>query len=446
MADERWKADLKVTARRWFTKAWQVVATDPAASDEADVEAAGATELAKQAGRLKGGMAKVAQLMAYAAGPGSVEDAAARGLLGALWDKAPARSAAEIGAVVAAELGGPPEQVFAAWNKVPLAAASLGQVHEARGHDGRDYAVKVQYPGVAEALKSDLASAGFTRRLAGSDLGKSLPGEAVEALREAILGEVDYGAEAAAIERFGAAFAGAAGIRVPSVNRTLSTGRVLTMERLQGRTLAEIARPEVDAGLRRQVAEAIFRFHWEGPLRHGILHADPNPGNYLISERAGEVEVAFLDYGCTTELDPEVVKQDREIWRGITHHDAFAGAEQFRMALQATGLLRKARAIDTPAHRDWEREVARPFAESDRKGPFAWTPDYAAALAEATRRATLAEGLGLGAPHLLLWRQRLGVAAVLGSLDIAADFRGMLREILRLADLGDGGDFAAGLD
>ena len=177
-------------------------------------------------------MAKLGQLAAYephvdAAGA-SPE---ARAKLAQLWDHAPSISAAEIGRVVEAELGKPPQAAFARWDPTPLAAASLGQVHAATSHDGAEYAVKVQYPGIADALRADLASAGFARKLAGIE---HLTDDAIAALRAAVLGELDYTREAAALERFATAWRDDPAIRIPRVDRARSTARVLTMERARG--------------------------------------------------------------------------------------------------------------------------------------------------------------------------------------------------------------------
>ena len=413
---------MKVGLRRFFARARQVLTTDPVASDEDDhiVDEAAAAEMARQAGQLKGGVAKVAQLMAYTAGGDTT--AGARAALGRLWDQVPAAAPAGVARVIEEDLGRPPQQLFARWSAEPIAAASLGQVHAAVGHDGVEYAVKVQYPGIAEALRADLASEAFARKLAGTEIGKTLDDVALGVLRDAVLGEVDYRAEATWLERFAAIWEGDPVIRIPRVERSLSSRRVLTMTRARGQTIVEVA--GADPATRNAAAAAIYRFAWGSPLAHRLLQADPNPGNYLVERRGdGEVQVTFLDFGCVVELDPEVVRRDRELWYGILHEDAFAGAERFRMALAEQGLLVRAETMASTAHRDWERALAAPLATH---GGFRWTRGYAAGLAEVTRRVLAQGGLTLPAPVLLLWRQRLGVAAVLGMLEPELAFRRLL--------------------
>jgi len=164
--------------------------------------------------------------------------------------------------------------------------------------------------------------------------------------------------------------------------------------------------------------------------------ADQRVDNFLLRElkgvprshiyrllRGGEVRVNFLDYGCVVALDPEVVRRDRELWYGILHEDAFTGAERFRMALAEQGLLVRADTMASTAHRDWERALAAPLSTH---GSFRWTRGYAAEFAEVTRRVLAQGGIALPAPVLLLWRQRLGVAAVIGMLEPELPFRRLL--------------------
>lgn len=413
-------ADAKVGLARMWARAKQIVTTDPTGSDDDDriVDRAAERELARHAGAMKGGMAKVAQLLAYTSAGAPRE-------LAALWDGVPAMPGAAIAAVIEAELGAPPQQLFTRWDPEPIAAASLGQVHAATGKDGVEYAVKVQYPGVAEDLAGDLASDGFARRLAGGELGKELSAEAIATLRTAVLGELDYVAEAAALERFGAAWAGDAVVRVPTVNPALSSRRVLTMSRARGVPIAAL--PHDDPGLAAEVATAIGRVAWGTPLVHGFFNADPNPGNYLVERDGDGLEVWFLDFGCTVDLPEDIAAGDRALWHGILDDDAFAGAEKFRLSLARQGLLRRADTLATTAHRDWERALAAPFSTVEA---FRWNRTYHAELSETTRRVLAQGGLTIPAAVTLLWRQRLGVSAVLSMLQPLVPWRRVLRSLI----------------
>lgn len=430
--DRKW-AERKVGFARLWARAKQVLTTDPTGSDEDDhvVDEEAARVLAAQAGRLKGGLAKVAQLAAYdpgaSLGRGRGASAAARSVLGGLWDQAPAVSAGAIARVVEEDLGKPPQMAFAEWDIAPLASASLGQVHAAKLHDGTDVVVKVQYPGVADALRADLDDRGFIRKLAGAEIGHTLDTDALHALAEAVRSELDYTAEAAIQQRFAAAWNGDPTVRVPRVFDELSTARVLTMERAYGTSIVDTAAgaaPDVRA----QAVAAIYRFAWGSPLVHGLLNADPNPGNFLVQTEAdGRVRVWCLDFGCALELPEQVREVDREIWWGLLDDDESSAAERFRMALARSGLLRRTDSLATTAHREWERALAAPLRTH---GSFHWTAAYASELAETTGRVLAAGGLQLPARLLLLWRQRLGVAAVLGMLDAQAPFRRLLLDLI----------------
>jgi predicted unusual protein kinase regulating ubiquinone biosynthesis (AarF/ABC1/UbiB family) len=447
---ERRRAERRVGLARLWARAKQIVTTDPGASGDDDhlVDEEAARVLAANAGRLKGGLAKVAQLAAYdpgaTLGGRSGATAAARAVLAGLWDHAPAVSAGAIARVIEDDLGRAPEALFARWDAAPLAAASLGQVHAAALGDGTEVVVKVQYPGVAEALRADLDDAAFVRKLAGAELGGTLGGDALAALAAAVRGELDYRAEAAAQARFAAAWAGHRVLRVPRVVAELSSARVLTMTRARGKTVVEVAAsgsPEV----RRQAALAIYQFAWGSPLVHRLLNADPNPGNFLIDAepvrraseaRTGEAEIEqadgavhvwCLDFGCAGELEERVRDADRELWWALVDDDGASAAERFRVGLARSGLLQRPDSMATHAHRDWERSLAQPLATH---GDFPWSAAYARELAENTGRVLAAGGVRLPASVLLLWRQRLGAAAVLGMLDARAPFRRALVELI----------------
>jgi predicted unusual protein kinase regulating ubiquinone biosynthesis (AarF/ABC1/UbiB family) len=430
---ERKWAERKVGFARMWARAKQVLTTDPTGSDEDDhvVDEEAAKTLALQAGRLKGGLAKVAQLAAYdpgaSLGRGRGASAAARQVLGGLWDQAPAVSSGAIATVIERDLGRSPQSLFAAWDPTPLASASLGQVHAATLHDGTEVVVKVQYPGVADALRADLDDGAFIRKLAGAEIGRTLDDEALHTLAEAVRAELDYAAEAAIQQKFAAAWAGDKTVRIPRVITEHSTTRVLTMTRARGKTVVDTAgggAPDARA----QAAAAIYKFAWGSPLAHGLLNADPNPGNFLVEiEPDGHVVVWCLDFGCALEIPDTVRDADREIWWGLLDEDNATAAERFRLALARSGLLRRTDSLATSAHRDWERALATPLATH---GSFHWNAAYAGDFAETTGRVLASGGLQLPARLLLLWRARLGVSAVIGMLDAQVPFRRVLLDLI----------------
>lgn len=214
-ASDRLLGRARARWRRLSTAVRQALASDvDVTRDCRAADGAEADELVRTAGRLRGGLAKVAQLRAYL----ELEDglgSEARAQLAALWDRVPPDAPQAIRKVVEEDLGAPIASLFASWDDTPLAAASLGQVHAARLADGTEVAVKVQYPGIAAALEDDLASPAVLRQLVGPGLGASTEKAALETLRAAIARELDYVAEREALLRFGRAFFGDEKIILP---------------------------------------------------------------------------------------------------------------------------------------------------------------------------------------------------------------------------------------
>jgi predicted unusual protein kinase regulating ubiquinone biosynthesis (AarF/ABC1/UbiB family) len=202
------------------------------------------------------------------------------------------------------ELGRSTESVFAQFDWEPLAAASIGQVHAARLHDGRAVAVKIQYPGVADAIRADLSNHELLATFFGLIFGLS-PKKASFDLRGAaremsvrVTEELDYRLEAANQAEFADIYRGHPFIHVPEVIGELCTDRVLTQELVRGLSWSEALTRSQE--LRDGWAEAIYRFVFGTNLRFGVFNADPHPGNYLFHE---DGSVSFLDFGCVKRLE-----------------------------------------------------------------------------------------------------------------------------------------------
>ncbi len=438
----RRSAERRVGLARLWARAKQIVTTDPTGSDEDDAVAddAAAEALAAQARTLHGTLAKVAQQAAYDPGAAFGDQlelerthrtrSAAK--LGQLWDGASAVGMNAIAGVIEEDLGKPVAELFASFEPRPLAAASLGQVHAARGHDGRDYVVKVQYPGIDAALTADLKDPGVVRRLAGAQLGGMLEDDALQALMTSVRDEVDYVQEAKALEAFAHIWGDEPSLRFPRVDAERSSRRVLTMTRARGLTIPQLLEVQGERGQRLRAAAAaeIYRFTWGSPLAYAVLNSDPNPGNFLVEESGDGAVVWCLDFGATTALERAVVEADRELWWALMERDGESAAEHFRMALARVGLLRKTDSLSSEVHRTWERALMQPFSEADASGRFAFNVDYARTLSTAMARALSTGGLGLSARTLLLWRQRLAAASVIGLLDAKVPCRRILGELI----------------
>ena len=407
-------------------------------NDEAErheAQLAEAEELTRRAAGLRGGVAKIGQLRAYLQGASALGPEAQKAL-GKLFDHVPGDEPQAIRRVIEEDLGAPPEKLFASFDDKPLAAASLGQVHAARAHDGTELAVKVQYPGVAAALRDDLESRGMLRELVGADLGGAVSEQAITTLRTQLLRELDYGEEAASLRRFRFALGDEPAFVIPKLVEELSRGRVLTMQRLIGRSLPEVAAKGSPAE-RAAVAATIFRFALIGPLKHGLLNADPNPGNYLVLPPAegassatapGEagVRVGFVDFGCVAELPEALREADRDLWMALIHRDG----EALRHAAHRAGLIPAAKSFDAAVYRRWEKQLSEPFLAPAREGARPFLPEHAGELSSLTWQLAHTQMLTLQPEALLLWRQRLGVFAVIASLRPTLSFRRVLAEIL----------------
>jgi predicted unusual protein kinase regulating ubiquinone biosynthesis (AarF/ABC1/UbiB family) len=210
--------------------------------------------------------------------------------------------------VLRADLGRPVEEVFAEFSDEPMAAASIGQVHHAVLDDGREVAVKIQYPGAAEAIRADLANTELLTtfyRFAASVTGTTMPDlrSSTREIAARISEEIDYRHEAANITAFSRLYRGHPFIRIPEVIHEASGDRVLTMSYLDGMDWAVAQRADQD--LKNIWAEVIWRFV-VGSYKHAnLFFADPHPGNYRFRP---DGQVGFVDFGCVKVL-PELLRR-----------------------------------------------------------------------------------------------------------------------------------------
>ncbi|TLH57703.1 ABC transporter [Mycolicibacterium aubagnense] len=223
---------------------------------------------------------------------------------------------------------------FADFENVPIAAASIGQVHRAVFHDGRRVAVKIQYPGVAEAIRHDLANtelvATFLRFVTSASGMVFDPRTLARELTVRIAEELDYRREAAMIAKFSDLYRGHPFIRVPEVIDDASTDRIVTMTYLDGMDWAAAQRADQD--LKNTWAETILRFSW-GNFRHAnLLHADPHPGNYRFNP---DGTVGFVDFGCVKVL-PE---SKRRQWVSVVRNVVDDRKDELRADMVAAGFI-----------------------------------------------------------------------------------------------------------
>jgi predicted unusual protein kinase regulating ubiquinone biosynthesis (AarF/ABC1/UbiB family) len=219
--------------------------------------------------------------------------------------------------VIEADYGEPLKDVFAEFEEDPVAAASIGQVYRARLHDGRDVAVKVQYPAVAQAVRADLQNLGLLLRAA-KRMAPGLDSKAIaREIRERMTEELDYEHEAQAQRQFARAWRGHPFVVIPDVVTSLSRERVLVSEWVDGMGFEQVKKLGQDE--RDRFGEIVFRFFFGSLYRMGHFSGDPHPGNYLLMP---DGRVAFMDFGMTKRIRPAQIEEETAVIRAGLEGDA----------------------------------------------------------------------------------------------------------------------------
>lgn len=248
-----------------------------------------AEDVTAELGNMKGAMMKLGQMASYidTGLPDHV-----RATLASLQHDAPPMAPELAAQQVKDELGFEPTQLFAEWDPVPIASASIGQVHRAITREGEAVAVKVQYPGVAEAVKSDLGNAGWLFGAMGSMFPGLDSGPIVEELKARLFEELDYTLEAENQRYYAKNYRDHPFIHVPQVIDRYCTQRILTTELVTGSKFTEVL--EWSSEERNLIAETIFRFSFGAIYGLHAFNGDPHPGNYIFNPGG---QVTFLDFG-----------------------------------------------------------------------------------------------------------------------------------------------------
>lgn len=248
-------------------------------------------------------------------------------------NEVPAMNPVLIEAILHAELGAGMDSI-AHWDPVPIATASIGQVHRGVLTDGRAVAIKVQYPGVAQAIEDDLSNAEllttFLKLVASGTSAKTDIGAIALATSARIRDEIDYASEAKTLAIFAELYRDHPFIRIPDVASEACGARVLTMTYLDGIDWAEAQQAEQE--LKNTWAEAIVRFAYGNRWLAGLLHADPHPSNYRFFP---DGTVGFLDFGCVQKL----TDTERLSWYRMIRAAAEGRKADLRDAMSQLGFL-----------------------------------------------------------------------------------------------------------
>lgn len=391
-----------------------------------------AERYAELLGRSKGVLMKAGQMLSMiSVGPAVPLEfqSTYQAALARLRDDAPPMAPELAQAVLERELGRRALSAFAEFDWEPLAAASIGQVHAARLRDGRAVAVKIQYPGVADAIRADLKNAQllvtflsllgglYTHRL-NADVRS-----AARTMSVCIAEELDYRLEAANQAEFAERYRGHPFIHVPEVVGELCTGRVLTQELCLGRSWREALGAEQE--LRNQWAEAIWRFVYGSHARFGVVNVDPHPGNYVFHD---DGSVSFLDFGCVQRLPRDQTIMVSAILRECVRGDVL-GTWQ---ACVEIGYWRSSDPVSPEEVFAWWHE---PLRYLWAKQPFTITPQYAARWIEhrfspTGHSANALRHLTLQRDCLAWTRIELALSSVLAGLHATNDWAAILAEYL----------------
>jgi predicted unusual protein kinase regulating ubiquinone biosynthesis (AarF/ABC1/UbiB family) len=274
-----------------------------------------ALALSSALGRLKGPLMKVAQLMATIPDLLPPEYATE---LQKLQSEAPPMGWAFVKRRMVAELGRDWESKFESFEHQPAAAASLGQVHRARSLDGAELACKLQYPDMQSAVEADLQQLQWLlaiRQRFDSAIDTS---EVAKEIGARVREELDYFREAKHVALYRAMLDGVDSVRVPRPFPALSTGRLLTLDWLDGTRM--LAHKDDPLAARNALATAMFTAWWFPFSRFGVIHGDPHLGNYTVFKRGREAAgINLLDYGCIRIFAPKFVQGVVDLYHGLLH-------------------------------------------------------------------------------------------------------------------------------
>ena len=404
-------------AQRVFASAERKEALDT------ELELRTAEQVAQTLGSMKGVAMKLGQMASY------LDDGLPEPLrqaLAQLQQDAPPMSPELADSVVRAELGDDPRSVFAEWDPAPIASASIGQVHRAITRDGRAVAVKLQYPGVDEAIAADLANSDALISTIGSLFHGFEPGPVVAELTERLTEELDYLHEADNQRLFADWYRGHPFVKVPDVVDALSTKRMLTTELVSGARFSEVTKTwsQEDKDL---AGEAIYRFVFRSMYRLHAFNGDPHPGNYLF---AGGPNVAFLDFGLVRRFSAA----DMDVFQRMIDTIVFkrdGGA--FKAILEEANVLKPGSGITDDQVLEYFGYFYEPLFHDE---PWTFTHEYASAAVQKifTYQGAITRYGNMPPAFVLLQRINLGLFSVLAELRATRHWRRISDELWSWVD------------
>ncbi len=379
-----------------------------------------AQDVTRELGNMKGALMKIGQMASYI--DSGLPDHV-RSTLASLQHDAPPMSGELAAQQIERELGQHPDQLFAEWDPIPIASASIGQVHRALTHDDRAVAVKVQYPGVAEAMESDLGNADWIFGSLASFFPGLDPAPIVNELKERLIEELDYEAEAKNQRYFASFFDRHPFISVPKVVDQYCSARVLTSELVTGARFSEVV--NWDQHERNLAAETLFRFSFGAIYRLHAFNGDPHPGNYLF-EKGGKV--TFLDFGLVKRFTPKETALFEDLLTAMVIERDHA---RFRTIVEDAGLLAPGAPFSDEEVEEYFNFFYRYVMVDDLVTiDQAYAADGVAQIFDkGTEHGDLMKSLNVPPSFVVLQRITLGLMGLFAQLEATANWRKIAEEL-----------------
>ena len=404
------------TARKAFANAERRIEIDN------ETELKNAAQVSERLGQMKGALMKLGQMASYL---DEGLPAPLRSALSQLQSSAPPMSGELAAGVIERELGKSPSELFVEWDPVPIAAASIGQVHRAvildpATGEERAVAVKVQYPGVDEAIDSDLRNADLLGFLLQQGFSGLDPTELVNEVKDRIREELDYSREATNQQLFADYYRGHPFIHIPQVFPTFSSGRVLTTELVNGMSWSQLQQQSQEQ--KDMAGETLFRFVFRSLYGMHKFNGDPHPGNYIFHENG---RITFLDFGLVKHFSDDEMSTFIAMVKSAAYE---SDVPAFRRVLENAGMLQPDAPVETSDVGTYFGRFYEPVRADER---ITWTAQYASGIVRHTfdRSSPIAQYATVPKTFVFIQRINLGLYAILGELGASGNYRRIAREL-----------------
>lgn len=413
------KENFWIRAKRWAKNLGKKIeiyfSEDPGYASQEKLDLIMASSLQERSENLRAGATKIAQLEAYLRSNPLGE--LAKNTLFTMFSQLPSSlSKEQIHKIFQEDLNQFPEEIFSSFQYTPIASASIGQVHSAISKEGEHLAIKIQYPWAKSTLSNELES--DLDRFAGLEFGDLITIPVKESLKNALFGELDFVEESKWLSRFLAFYKKHTNWQFPKPFNLLTSSRILTCTHVPGIPLSENSQ-KLNPSQRKTFTNALFFFVFESIFFHGVLNADPNPGNFLFSQELNQV--SFVDFGCVVKLDKAIVQCEQLLFQSILAKEP----ELFRLSLHKQGLIVNPNVFSSSRYRSFEQLFISPYQNRH----FLWTSSYAMEFTKTFAELVYGGEFILSDKNFMLWRHRLAFSHTLSLLAVEAPFRDWMEAI-----------------